>query len=210
MGGSGLDTEQEAAIAGAVFNHPLRVRIFEVVNEVDMSPSQFLHSGVVPKDLPLSGVAYHFRELEKYGCLEIVKEIPKRGAMEHVYRGRGAFYFNNDEWAQMPDSERHRVSRMLIRGIVARADGAMMAGTFDARPDRHVTWMPVKLDERGWREMMECLTAAFAEADEIRRLAETRLAQTDEEPIPATVGFLGFESPATPTPLTPRAAPVVR
>lgn len=210
MGGSGESEEQRAAIAGHVFSHPLRVRIFEVVNEVDMSPSQFLQSGAVPEDLSLPGVAYHFRALEKFGCLEIIREIPRRGVMEHVYRGCGALSFNDEEWAELSDAERQRISRMLIRGIVARADGAMIAGTFDARLDRHVTWMPIELDERGWKEMMLSLMAAFSKADAIRRRAAIRLAESGEEPIPATVGFLGFESPATPAPLTPRAAPVVQ
>ncbi len=61
----------------------------------------------------------------------------------------------------------------------------------------------MKVDERGWTELMDNLMAAFIEAKEIRRRAENRLAETGEEPIRATAGLLGFESPAPPAPLTP-------
>lgn len=203
MGGSWKSEEQQAAIAGHVFSHPLRVRILEVLNELEMSPSQFLQSGAIPEDLPLPGVAYHFRELEKFGCLEIVREVPRRGAMEHVYRGMAAAFFSDEEWARLRGGQRHRISQVALRGMVARADGAMMAGTFDARLDRHLTWMPLNLDTRGWREMMVNLTRAFVEAQAIGRAAAIRLAASGEEPIPATVGLLGFESPPRPAPLTP-------
>jgi DNA-binding transcriptional ArsR family regulator len=34
----------------------------------------------------VGAVAYHFRQLNKLGFIEICDEIPRRGATEHVYR----------------------------------------------------------------------------------------------------------------------------
>lgn len=36
--------------------------------------------------LDLRGVAYHVRVLKKLGCIELVETLPRRGAVEHVYR----------------------------------------------------------------------------------------------------------------------------
>ena len=37
-------------------------------------------------DLDLRSVAYHVRVLKKLGCIELVETLPRRGAVEHVYR----------------------------------------------------------------------------------------------------------------------------
>ena len=36
--------------------------------------------------LDLRSVAYHVRVLKKLGCIELVETLPRRGAVEHVYR----------------------------------------------------------------------------------------------------------------------------
>src|SRR5215203_2582915 len=90
-----------------VLKHPLRVRILEVLNEGPRSPSQFVEEGLIPKEnfttyqQALSLASYHFRELEKEGCLEVIESIPRRGAVEHVYRGLARVYFNDAEFEEM-------------------------------------------------------------------------------------------------------------
>ena len=82
--------------------------------------------------------------------------------------------------------------------MVARADRAIREDTFDARADRHLTWMPMQLDERGWGEVIAALAATFADLDKIRLDSRDRLAGSGEAVIPATVAMLGFESPPAP------------
>ncbi|HET9197944.1 MAG TPA: winged helix-turn-helix domain-containing protein [Solirubrobacterales bacterium] len=190
-----------------IFNalkHPLRVRILEILNEGPRSPSQFVEEGLIPKDSfnsyqqALSLASYHFRELEKEGCLEIVESIPRRGAVEHVYRGLASIYVDDAEFEQLDRPSRVQLSRISLQGMIARADRAIAEDTFDARTDRHLTWVPMQLDERGWKEVIARLAATFAELTEIRRDASDRLAASGEEVIPATVAMLGFESPPPP------------
>src|SRR5215218_5575605 len=132
--------------------HPLRVRILEVLNEGPRSPSQFVEEGLIPKEhfstyqQALSLASYHFRALEKEGCLEIIESIPRRGAVEHVYRGLARVFVDDREFEAMPRSDRRRLSRISLQGMVARADRAIREDTFDARSDRHLTWMPMQLD----------------------------------------------------------------
>ncbi|HEX5983072.1 MAG TPA: hypothetical protein VFY69_02585 [Solirubrobacterales bacterium] len=193
----------------AVLKHPLRVRILEVLNEGPRSPSQFVKEGLVEEEeyvndyeKALSLVSYHCRELEKEGCLEIVETIPRRGAVEHVYRGKARVYFTDAEFEAMPRPVRSTLSRISLQGLIARADRALRAGTFDSRTERHLTWMPMHLDERGWDEAIDALAETFGTLVQIRHDARDRLAGSGDRVIPATVGMLGFESPPPP-PLYP-------
>jgi len=190
-----------------IFNalkHPLRVRILEILNEGPRSPSQFVEEGLIPREAynsyqqALSLASYHFRELEKEGCLEIVESIPRRGAVEHVYRGLARVFVDDAEFEQMDPESRRRLSRISLQGMIARADRAIAEDTFDARADRHLTWVPMQLDERGWSEVIASLAATFEELSQIRLDAGDRLAASGEEVIPATVAMLGFESPPPP------------
>jgi DNA-binding transcriptional ArsR family regulator len=194
------EKERGKSICG-VLKHPIRVRILEVLNEGPKSPSQFVEEGLVPKQhyeryqQALSLTSYHFRELEKEGLLEITETVPRRGAVEHVYRGLARVYFTDAEFEQLSGDERRQFSRISFQGLIARGDSAMQADTFDSRSDRHLTWMPLSLDERGWAEMTSAMATCFGEIERIRHDAGDRLAGSGEVAIPATFGMVGFESP---------------
>lgn len=199
-----VEGKKRSETIGNALKHPLRVRILEVLNEGPRSPSQFVEEGLIPKDSyttyqqALSLAAYHFRELQKEGCLEVIESIPRRGAVEHVYRGLARVFIDDAEFEQMDPPDRRQLSRISLQGMVARADRAIAEGTFDARTDRHLTWMPMQLDERAWGEVIATLAATFAQLTVIREDARDRLATSGEEVIPATVAMLGFESPPPP------------
>ena len=188
--------ERDRSTAAAVLAHPLRVRILALLNERDLSPVEFCREGFAPPDMDVSHVAYHFRELAEYGCLTMIEENKRRGSIEHVYRGIGRAYFSDMDWASLGPEERLKISKAVIQGLFARADEAIMASTFEAREDRHLSWIALKLDEQGWKEMVTTLTAAFGEVEQIRNDAERRLADSGEQPITSTCGILGFPSPA--------------
>lgn len=191
--------KSEKPMASAALRHPLRVRILEVVNEQDMSPNQFMLRQLAPdveiSAKTLSSISYHFRELAKMGCIEVARTHARRGATEHVYTGKARAYFTDEEWAELTQRERCLISRTMYQGLAARAEGAMMAHTFDSRTDRHLTWIAMKVDERGWTELMSTLAGALGDVMQIRHDARDRLAASGEKVVPVTVGMLGFESP---------------
>jgi hypothetical protein len=204
MAGSKSGAKKRNETICTVLKHPLRVRILEVLNEGPRSPSQFVEEGLIPKEhfttyqQALSLASYHFRELEKEGCLKVVESIPRRGAVEHVYRGMARIDFDAAEFEAMPLKTRRELSRISIQGLIARADRAISGETFDTRSDRHLSWMPMQLDERGWEEVIDTLATTFGELTQIRLDAEDRLAASGEKVVPATVAMLGFESPPPP------------
>lgn len=182
--------------------HPLRVRILEVVNEHPMSPVQFVNLGFAPeydsKQQALSYASYHFRALDRAGCIEIVETKQRRGATEHIYGGLSRVFFSDAEFERMPIAQRTQLSRTSFQGLVARTDGAMRTGTFDARTERHLTWRAMELDERGWGEVLARLASCFEDVEKIREDTAGRLAVSGEKVVPATVAMLGFESPPRP------------
>ncbi|MFT3862819.1 MAG: helix-turn-helix domain-containing protein [Solirubrobacterales bacterium] len=190
--------ERDKSTAASVLAHPVRVRVLEILNERDMSPVEFCREGFAPENMDVSHVAYHFRELAEYGCLTVIEENKRRGSIEHVYRGIGRAYFSDRDWSAISPEDRARISKTVFQGLLARVESAMMDETFDAREDRHLSWIAMRLDEQGWREMATALGAAFSEVEQIRNDAERRLADSEARAIPSTCAILGFPSPSAP------------
>ena len=167
-----------------------------------MSLVAFINAGFAPdiedKQKALSRISYHFRELERAGCIKVLETIQRRGATEHVYGGCSRVFFSDAEFDALPAEQRADLSRASWQGLVARTDGALRKGTFDARTDRHLTWRAMDLDERGWEELTERLAQCFEDCEQIRREAQDRLAASGDKVVPTTMAMLGFESPPRP------------
>jgi hypothetical protein len=211
----GKAKKQRKPTPADVLRHPLRIRILEVLNERDMSPIEFMNRGLGEdaeiSQAALSTISYHFRELERFGCLELLDKIPRRGAFEHLYRGTARAYFTDKEWERLTQKERCLISRTMYSGLAARVERAMTEHTFDSRIDRHLTWLAMELDEEGWTELVGRMAGWYGEVIEIRHDAAGRNAEklkegkgSEHAAIPVTFGMLGFESPPLP-PLDDRA-----
>lgn len=188
----------------AVLKHPLRTTILDTLNEKSMSPSQFVEAGYMPAEFfknyqqALSLASYHFRGLEGAGCLEIIETIPRRGAVEHVYKGTSRVFFSDGEFESLAFEERQKLSTISFQGVTARTERAIRLGTFDSRPDRHLTWRAAILDPKGFDDLLAVLANAFNAAEEIRKEAAARLTELDtleRDGIPVTFSMLGYESP---------------
>jgi DNA-binding transcriptional ArsR family regulator len=63
-------------------SNDVRARALELLAEGAKSPKLI----AADLGLDLRSVAYHVRVLKKLGCIELVETLPRRGAVEHVYR----------------------------------------------------------------------------------------------------------------------------
>jgi DNA-binding transcriptional ArsR family regulator len=63
-------------------SHPLRARIFAIVNEQVASPNEVADM----LGEPLPNVSHHTRVLVGLECIELVRTARRRGAVEHYYR----------------------------------------------------------------------------------------------------------------------------
>ena len=167
-----------------------------------MSPVAFINAGFAPtipdKQRALSLVSYHFRALEKAGCVRIVDTAQRRGATEHIYAGCSRVFFSDEEFKKLPLAQRKQLSQTSFQGLVARTDTAIRTGTFDARTDRYLVWRAMEVDERGWVEIQDRIDQCFKECEQIRKDAEDRLAVSGDKVVPMTTALLGFESPPRP------------
>lgn len=190
--------------------HPIRVRILEALCEGDMSPIQFVRRGLLPPGFDFEGdeknalshAAYHFKKLYEADCVVLVRRVPRRGASEKIYRSKMLALHTCEDFEVLSLEERRNISRSTLQMLVARAEGAIYQGTFDQRPDRHLSWVPMELDLKGWKELCDLQDETLERAQGIKAAAIARKHERGEgdkeETFPATFGALAFESPAVP------------
>jgi DNA-binding transcriptional ArsR family regulator len=172
-------------------SHPMRVQILTILHKRTASPN------MVAQEIGegLSQVSYHFKVLKEFECIELVKTEPRRGAVEHFYRAIARPFLTDGDWKQLPDTVREGISAVGMQMIVHDAMDALDADTFDSREDRHLSRTPVILDERGWKDIASLLRDTVSRVLEIQGESSSRLAEGDEQGIPAKVEILHFESP---------------
>ncbi len=134
--------------------------------------------------------------------LLLVDTRQRRGATEHIYRSKALAFHTDEEFAAMGFEERRAISRSTLQTLIARADGALIAGTFDNRVDRHLSWLSMELDEEGWQELRDLQAETLERAQGIKAAAIARKHDRAERgdkiaTFPTTFGALAFESPRT-------------
>lgn len=189
--------------AAAALSHPLRVRILGVLTLRTMSPNEFAKEGLgkgFPGGTPeLGAVNYHFRALEAAGCLEILEERPVRGSTEHFYRASARAFHSTAEWEQLSLGQRKAITTATWQGFIAQVELALLAGTFDSRTDRHLSWVPMTVDEQGWKDLGDLYDNALVQAEKIAAESAERNAEARRpEYLPTTVAHLAFPSPPPP------------
>jgi hypothetical protein len=172
--------------------HPLRIQILEVLTERVASPNLIaaeLNTGV-------SHVAYHTRALDRYGCIELVETAQRRGATEHYYKAKPHAFIGDRAWRKVPRAVRSGITAASLQTFMDKAVSALETGAIDDREDTTFSWMPVHLDEKGWREVTEILTEATERVLAAQTAADQRAADSgkDERKISAVVALANFET----------------
>lgn len=152
-------------------SNPLRQRILIALNKRVASPSELSKE----LDEPLGNVSYHVRILVQCEAIELVKTAPVRGALEHFYRATVRNHFDDDSWADLPDSVRRALFGQTLKQIWSHVTSASEAGGLDD-PQNHISWITPELDEQGFEEMVEHVNASLERAMEIQEEAANRRA----------------------------------
>jgi DNA-binding transcriptional ArsR family regulator len=181
--------------------HPIRIEAMRILNERTASPSELakaLGEGV-------SQVSYHIQELNKYGCVELVKTESRRGTVEHFYRvarpgGRERWYLDDEESRRLSRRDRAELSAFTLQPVIGEALAALRSGNFDSRSDNHLSWTAMDLDPEGWDEVTALLAETVRRAQEIGARSEERLSASGAEGISAMVAMMGFERSERPVP----------
>jgi DNA-binding transcriptional ArsR family regulator len=172
-------------------SHPMRTRILAILNERVASPNEI--SEMIDERLP--NVSYHVRALLELGCVELVSTAQRRGAIEHYYRAIVRPFFTDRDWKKLPLSGRQAVSDVALQMIWEDVSDAIKQGTFEARPDRHLSRSVLEVDETGWKELAALLGRTLAEAEKIETRSAERTKTADGKGMPVRVVLMHFEAP---------------
>src|SRR3954464_11588775 len=150
-------------------SHPLRVRILGILEEQPASPVEL--SQVL--DATLGTISYHVRQLNELGLLELVRETPRRGAIEHHYRAKPRPKSGGASW----DSVSVIAKQAVVGAELAQttqaatraggAGGAAGVGGFDgdhARLER----LRLSLDAKGVEQLSKAVAKLMDEARKIQ------------------------------------------
>src|SRR4051794_11601365 len=156
-------------------SHPLRVRILAILQERRASPNEL--AGVL--EATLGTVAYHVRTLHQLGLIELVDETPVRGAVEHHYRAKVRPSVTKEAWASASPVAKQAAIGSSLQMIDEYARASAAAGGFD-RADAALARLGLRLDEKGWEQMVKLVDRFLADAEKIEAAAGERLGKHGE------------------------------
>ncbi|HEY8814828.1 MAG TPA: hypothetical protein VIP57_06960 [Candidatus Dormibacteraeota bacterium] len=180
----------KAVVTG--MHNELRAHILILLNERVASRPELC------KELGASfdSVRYEMEVLKKTKppLIELVHEKPVRGTVEKFYRATTQAYLDPSEWPGVPDAVKAGMRGSLLDLLVDDVVAAVKDGTFDSLPNAHMSWIPMILDEQGWRELTAILLRTMKEARKVKEDSAERLIGKDEEGTSCSVSMLGYPS----------------
>jgi AcrR family transcriptional regulator len=169
---------------------PLPPRIITLLADRFLSPASIAEELGEPE----RAIARELAALEGAGVVESTA-----GEAPHGARLYGSCFrqFTTEEWTQLSQADRARLSARILELIEAEVTAATAEGTFDARPDRHLVNFPAEVDETGWAELGAIFDGATEAAQEAIYRATARLEQSGATPINGRAALMLFEAPVT-------------
>jgi DNA-binding transcriptional ArsR family regulator len=140
----------------AALSHPLRVRILDVLIERVASPRDIAEE----LGAKVGDVTYHVTKLRELGAIELVRTEPRRGTIKHFYRAAMRTFIDDDHMKHVPVAVRRELFGSVLGDIWSRVTDAAEHGGFE-RADAHVSAIPLDLDDQGYQEVVDLLTATL-------------------------------------------------
>lgn len=180
--------------------HPLRVRILSLLEHRMASPNELSQE----IGAPLGNVSYHVRQLAGLGLIKLVKETPRRGAVEHHYRLDMRPSISDEGWSRAPSIVKEALSSAVISQIGTQVVDAAGDGAFE-RDDIHLSRLPLALDDKGFEAAAREYERLVEKIRRIEEASAKRLARKDgPEQIDALAVLMLFEAAETPPPPKPK------
>jgi DNA-binding transcriptional ArsR family regulator len=165
----------DATRLAKALSHPLRVSVLIRLNEGVASPNELAQE----LGEPLGNVSYHVRALADLDCVELVETAPRRGAVEHYYRATERALADDSTWAALPSSVRRGFATEWFKATFTDVTEAIDGGRFEARPDTHLSFTTLALDETAWEELGDLLKEVLDRALELQAETAGRRADGD-------------------------------
>jgi hypothetical protein len=196
--------EDEKTFAGrlaTVFNDEINLKIVSELYLRPMSPSGFAKEFIDDSTATASRTAKRFRMLEDRRWLVQVEENTGgylRGATEVVYRATAPAICDTYNWSQFSKPFQNEGSWRIFRQLTEQVNLSATARLLDAKPDRHLTWSRLLLDEQAWKQIIAAAARCFQDVLREQEKAKIRLSRRGGAPTILTVFFSVFEAPPPP------------
>lgn len=195
--GEHISSGSTSVVMGRALSHPIRVRILMGMNAPirKLSPSEFSEEAGVSMGLS----SYHFRQLAKAGCIEVVETVQRRGATEHRYFPVKRVLAWTREWEALGAAVRQTLAATALGGACEVIGDAIDQGTFEGLPDSILAWDVMRVDMAGYEDGHAIIERAVGELIALGDECKERV-----EGLPAEQVFLvsyllsTFESPERP------------
>jgi AcrR family transcriptional regulator len=169
-------------------SHPDWARLTTFLSHGPVSVAELVETmGRTPEEIEA-----RLAELEEAGVIEMVAE----GAQgpDRVFATAWPVT-STEDWARREQDEREQLSEEIGGVVKEEVEEAFAAGTFDARPERHLVRLPMWLDDQGWRELSETLDGTLDSCLAIQERAKGRLRKMESDGFPVRVILVSFETP---------------
>lgn len=172
-------------------SHPVRVECLTVLTKQVASPREL--SKILDHDL--SNISYHVRTLDELGLIELVKEESVRGAVAHYYKAVERPLISESEWQQIPPEVRKAIAAYGWDLLINDATAAIETGTFDSRPDRHLSRTTLLLDSEGFERLSERMEELLQAILDEQAASAERMNKSGEKPIHSVAAVALFPTP---------------
>ncbi|HEU5105285.1 MAG TPA: hypothetical protein VFU11_05545 [Solirubrobacterales bacterium] len=135
-----------------VFGDPINLEMVRALNEEPMSPSRMEQKIAQATKQTYDRRCKLLVELGWATQVDVKTGGSRRGSREVFYRATSPAVSPDEAWAIIPKSQRSGASWESYRKLCELVFGAVKAGTFNVRVDRHLTWGTLLLDEIGFRQ----------------------------------------------------------
>ena len=174
---SGKRELDEATRMAKALSHPVRTRVLVRLNETVASPNELAQE----LGEPLGNVSYHVRALVDLDCIELVKTEPRRGAVEHYYRGIRRAWGDEAVWELLPPVARRGFAVEWFKESFRDAREAIDDGGLEDRDECNLYFTRLNLDERGWRKLSKRIDSVLDYALELQAESAARLGEGQSE-----------------------------
>jgi DNA-binding transcriptional ArsR family regulator len=172
--------------------HPLRTRILGALDDRTASPSELADE----LGASLGVVSYHVRRLYALRFLELVKSVPRRGAVEHYYKAVAGPRITSTTWGETPTIVKQATVSAALQEIGSAVGDAAAAGGFE-QAHAHLSRTPITVDQEGFDQLASELDALIGRAQKIEAESIKRLERADQlDEQRATMILMLFNSPA--------------
>ncbi|MFL5896961.1 MAG: hypothetical protein ACJ76D_00615 [Solirubrobacterales bacterium] len=174
-----------------VFSHPLRIRMIAALNEQNGSASDLAKR----LGIKTHHTNYHLKQLKLHDCVEVVRRVTVKGLPKTIYRAKVKVDFPEEVWKRLPASVKKLVVAAVFLTTSSDAQAALLAGSFEERPESHASWTSLKLDEQGWKMLSIRVDDLLADAQQLQADAKDRLAANKSLGLNVSLNLSAFVLP---------------